>query len=421
MPSLSRSRTRRRFRGAVRRALCWRVPRRATDSSSAVPGMSSRRNGDTRTQLRGRATQTSAGGLAGHPHVAIRPTDLRQIDVVGPTGQPRCGTFDHCSVADSPRRHTDVFVRRTRRRTRCAANTSATRATGSVNVPSQWAAQSFNKLTDLHYYCAMTRTVTGSAQAPRGGRLPDFLLVGAPKAGTTALHAALAQHPELFLSSPKEPKYYLCGDSPPPAYRGPGDAHSNREWIWQRQRYLDLFGKAGEGQQTGESTPFYLYHRDARRRISTDLPSARLVAVLRDPVDRAYSNWMHLWADGLEPCGDVVQGLRQGGRPHRGRMGAVLALPRPRHVRTTAGGPLRALPPRAGAGAALPAAGGRAAPDAEQGLPVPRGLAGRRHLDPGRQLTSLRAPERAHPAAGPTGAGRGIRGAVPAAFVPGGS
>ena len=39
----------------------------------------------------------------------------------------------------------------------------------------------------------------------------------------------------------------------------------------------------------------------------TDLPSAKLVAVLRDPVDRAYSNWMHLWADGLEPCGDVVR------------------------------------------------------------------------------------------------------------------
>jgi hypothetical protein len=149
--------------------------------------------------------------------------------------------------------------------------------------------------------------LAGSAQAVRGGRLPDFLLIGAPKAGTTALHAALAQHPELFLSEPKEPKYYLCGDSPPPAYRGPGDAHSNREWIWQRQRYLDLFAGAGDNQLAGESTPFYLYHRDARRRIAADLPQAKLVAVLRDPVDRAYSNWMHLWADGLEPCSDVVE------------------------------------------------------------------------------------------------------------------
>ena len=161
--------------------------------------------------------------------------------------------------------------------------------------------------SDLIYNRPMVRTLPGSAQALRGGRLPDFLLLGAPKAGTTALHAALARHPELFLSEVKEPKYYLCGDSPPPAYTGPGDAHSNREWIWQRQRYLDLFAPAGEEQLAGESTPFYLYHRDARRRIAEDLPQAKLVAVLRDPVDRLYSNWMHLWADGLEPCSDVVE------------------------------------------------------------------------------------------------------------------
>ena len=139
------------------------------------------------------------------------------------------------------------------------------------------------------------------------GRLPDFLVIGAPKAGTSALHAALARHPELFLSRVKEPKYYMCGDSPPPAYKGPGDAHSNREWIWQRGRYLDLFREAPEATRCGESTPFYLYNRDARRRIAHDIPHARLIAVLRDPVDRLYSNWMHLWADGLEPCADVVE------------------------------------------------------------------------------------------------------------------
>ena len=139
------------------------------------------------------------------------------------------------------------------------------------------------------------------------GRLPDFLLIGAPKAGTTALHAALALHPDLFLSRVKEPKYYMCGDSPPPAYKGPGDAHSNREWVWQRGRYRQLFAEAPDDVLCGESTPFYLYNRDARRRIATDLPQAKLIAVLRDPVDRAYSNWMHLWVDGLEPCSDVVE------------------------------------------------------------------------------------------------------------------
>src|SRR6476619_8494664 len=102
----------------------------------------------------------------------------------------------------------------------------------------------------------MVRTLP-SPQAVRGGRLPDFLIVGAPKAGTTALHAALAQHPQLHLSAVKEPKYYMCGDSPPPAYKGPGDAHSNREWIWQRERYLALFDEAPLGMLCGEATPFY--------------------------------------------------------------------------------------------------------------------------------------------------------------------
>ncbi len=260
----------------------------------------------------------------------------------------------------------------------------------------------------------MVRTLPGSSQAPRGGRLPDFLLVGAPKAGTTALHGALAGHPDLFLSGVKEPKYYLCGDSPPPAYRGPGDAHSNREWIWQRQRYLDLFAGAGDDQQAGESTPFYLYHRDARRRIAADLPRAKLVTVLRDPVDRAYSNWMHLWADGLEPCADVVeacareaQRVDEGWAPfwHYRGLG---------HVRPPAGRPLRALPARAGAGAALPRPRRRAARHAQPGLPLPGGRRGRGHRDPVGQLQAVREPQRAHEDARSGGAG----GAAAGQFLP---
>ena len=63
---------------------------------------------------------------------------------------------------------------------------------------------------------------------------PDALIIGAPKAGTSALHAALAQHPQIYASPVKEPKYYMCWENPPPAYIGPGDAHSNKEWIWRR-------------------------------------------------------------------------------------------------------------------------------------------------------------------------------------------
>jgi hypothetical protein len=143
-------------------------------------------------------------------------------------------------------------------------------------------------------------------------RLPHFFIAGAPKAGTTALHAALATHPGLYLSPVKEPKYYLTGGRRPERrhQRGPGDAHSAREWIWQRERYLGLFSGAPAGALRGESTPFYLYDRAAHGRIAADVPAARVVVVVRDPVDRAVSNWVHLRADGLEPEPDFLTAVR---------------------------------------------------------------------------------------------------------------
>lgn len=139
--------------------------------------------------------------------------------------------------------------------------------------------------------------------------LPDFFVLGAPKAGTTALHAALAQHRQLYLSAVKEPKFYLCDGRPPPRsqHRGPGDAHSAREWIWRRADYEALFEAAPAGLLRGESTPFYLYDTAAQERIARDVPHAKLLAVIRDPIDRAYSNWMHLRSDGLEPIPSFLE------------------------------------------------------------------------------------------------------------------
>jgi hypothetical protein len=134
---------------------------------------------------------------------------------------------------------------------------------------------------------------------------PDFYVIGAPKAGSTALHEALARHPDLYLSPVKEPKFFLC-DGPPTGQRGPGDAHSAQEWVWRPADYERLFAGAPPGSLKGESTPFYLWDRDAQRRIAAATPDARLIAIVRDPVDRAYSNWTHLWCDGLEPEADFL-------------------------------------------------------------------------------------------------------------------
>jgi hypothetical protein len=136
--------------------------------------------------------------------------------------------------------------------------------------------------------------------------LPDFLVAGVPKAGTTALHAALSRHPGLCLSSIKEPKFFLT-DGPPPTRGGPGDALTYREHVWERDKYEALFDAAPPGVLLGEATPFYLYDPGAMRRIHDLLPEVKLIVVIRDPVERAHSNWTHLWSAGLEPLGDFVQ------------------------------------------------------------------------------------------------------------------
>ncbi|MDX6324469.1 MAG: hypothetical protein QOK15_823 [Nocardioidaceae bacterium] len=139
---------------------------------------------------------------------------------------------------------------------------------------------------------------------------PDFFIAGAPKAGTTALHAALAGVDGIQLSRVKEPKYFLCDGRPPSRaeHQGPGDAHSRQEWIWRTSDYLSLWSPERGGVR-GESTPFYLNCRDAHARIAAVAPQAKFVVLLRDPVDRAYSNWMHLWSDGLEPEADFIRAV----------------------------------------------------------------------------------------------------------------
>src|SRR6202046_5973301 len=130
--------------------------------------------------------------------------------------------------------------------------------------------------------------------------LPDFVIAGAPTPGTPALPAPPARPPALYMSAVKEPKFFLT-DGPPPRRGGPGDVQTYREHVWQRDDYEALFDPAPAGTLRGESTPFYLYDRDAQRRIQALIPDAKLIAILRDPVERAHSHWTHLWSAGLAP------------------------------------------------------------------------------------------------------------------------
>jgi hypothetical protein len=138
--------------------------------------------------------------------------------------------------------------------------------------------------------------------------LPDFLIAGVPKAGTSALHAALVKHPQLFLPTVKEPKFFLT-DGPPPRTGGPGDVQTYQEHVWRRADYEALFAPAPAGTQKGEATPFYLHDLAAHERIHRLTPYTKIILVLRDPVDRAHSNWSHLWGAGLEPEADFLRAV----------------------------------------------------------------------------------------------------------------
>jgi hypothetical protein len=83
--------------------------------------------------------------------------------------------------------------------------------------------------------------------------------------------------------------------------------------------YARLFKGAPPDALRFESTPFYLWHRDSHAHIARALPEVKLIAVIRDPVDRAFSNWMHLRADGLEPEVDFLTACAmEGARAARG-------------------------------------------------------------------------------------------------------
>jgi hypothetical protein len=129
--------------------------------------------------------------------------------------------------------------------------------------------------------------------------LPNFLMIGAQKAGTTAIYTYLAQHPQVFTSEIKEPAFFAF-EGVQVSFAGPDDARGERYIVRDLERYRQLFQKAGDRARAGEASNIYLYAPQAAERIRHYVPNAKLIAVLREPVDRAYSAYRHLVRDGRE-------------------------------------------------------------------------------------------------------------------------
>jgi sulfotransferase family protein len=116
-------------------------------------------------------------------------------------------------------------------------------------------------------------------------RLPNFLIVGAPKAGTTSLYAWLKQHPSVFLSAVKEPCYFIND------YRG-----GFHDW----DQYTRLFESAHDEQAIGEASTAYLAAPESPAWIKSKLGEIRIIISLRNPVDRAWSMYSWMVMEGFE-------------------------------------------------------------------------------------------------------------------------
>lgn len=138
---------------------------------------------------------------------------------------------------------------------------------------------------------------------------PSFFLLGAAKAGTGAFIDLLAAQPGIFVAPRKESNYFALGGRPP-RFTGPGDdAGINRRSIWRQEEYEALFRDAAPGQLAGEASVIYLASPTAAAAIRNEVPDARLVAILRDPVERAFSAYRHMRRDGREEHAEFREAL----------------------------------------------------------------------------------------------------------------
>ena len=116
---------------------------------------------------------------------------------------------------------------------------------------------------------------------------PDFLVVGVMKGGTTSLFRYLSQHPDVLPPFRKEIKYFDCN-----YFKGSA---------WYRAHF-PLKKKFTNGSKlTGEATPYYIFHPTSHERIASAVPQAKIIIILRNPIDRAYSHYQHMLRVGREP------------------------------------------------------------------------------------------------------------------------
>jgi hypothetical protein len=139
-------------------------------------------------------------------------------------------------------------------------------------------------------------------------RLPTFLIIGAGKAGTTACYHYLKTHPEIYMSPVKEARFFAF-DGRRPSYPGRVYGAFPTSGVVDLESYQRLFDGATTERALGEASPQYLSTPGTAERIRAHIPDVSLVAILRDPAERAYSQFLHMVRDGYEPERDFLAAL----------------------------------------------------------------------------------------------------------------
>jgi hypothetical protein len=134
-------------------------------------------------------------------------------------------------------------------------------------------------------------------------RWPNFFVAGAPRCGTTSLHAWLSSVQGIFMARIKEPNYFSRALV--------GDGHPMVKPIRRERDYLKLFSDAGDARIVGEATPFYLADPGAPALIRRKSPDASALATLRDPVERLYSHYL-MMRNNLPSMGGFMEEIERG-------------------------------------------------------------------------------------------------------------
>ncbi len=138
--------------------------------------------------------------------------------------------------------------------------------------------------------------------------LPNFLIIGAAKSGTTALYYYLKQHPEISFPKLKEPKFFSSNGETFP-HNGVGDVSVDKYAVKSFEQYQKLFSKI-ENKRVGEASPDSLYfHKRTAKLIKEKLGDIPIIIVLRNPVKRAFSAYMYLKRDSRENL-SFLEGLK---------------------------------------------------------------------------------------------------------------